>query len=106
MRVDDDMLKPWSVLLTNRVEQRALPDLEPATSLFLNCSLSISFHSNFLLMRRFIELHIGEIPAPEWAEIIHRKCSLPLRYASKLVDVMIELQRVRLDSHVFAGNFF
>ena len=44
---------------------------------------------------RFLELHVGEIPDAELANILQERCALAPSYAAKLVAVMRELQRRR-----------
>lgn len=44
---------------------------------------------------RFLELHVGDIPDSELAEILEKRCALAPSYAAKLVAVMRELQRQR-----------
>ena len=41
---------------------------------------------------RFIELHYDDIPPNELTNILHQKCSLPEKYAKKMVTVMKDLQ--------------
>lgn len=41
---------------------------------------------------RFVELHFNEIPLTELVFILHKRCELPFSYATKIVDVMKELQ--------------
>ena len=53
---------------------------------------------------RFIELHFSEIPSEELEIILHRKCLLPLSYAKRMVSVLLELQRCRSKSDIFAGK--
>ena len=44
---------------------------------------------------RFLELHVGDIPDAELANILQERCALAPSYAVKLVAVMRELQRRR-----------
>ena len=44
---------------------------------------------------RFLELHVGDIPDTELANILQERCALAPSYAAKLVAVMRELQRRR-----------
>lgn len=53
---------------------------------------------------RFIELHIDDIPEHEVEVILEKRCELPPSYCKKLVAVMVELQRHRQSSKVFAGK--
>lgn len=53
---------------------------------------------------RFVELHFDELPSSELETILHKRCSLPPSYCSKLVKVMLELQSYRRRSSVFAGK--
>ncbi|MGH0156813.1 UNVERIFIED_CONTAM: hypothetical protein FKN15_059235 [Acipenser sinensis] len=41
---------------------------------------------------RFVELHFDELPSGELESILHKRCSLPPSYSTKLVRVMLELQ--------------
>ncbi|XP_008936093.1 PREDICTED: midasin, partial [Merops nubicus] len=53
---------------------------------------------------RFVELHFDELPSAELETILHKRCSLPPSYCSKLVKVMLDLQSHRRGSTVFAGK--
>ncbi|NWZ60294.1 MDN1 protein, partial [Haliaeetus albicilla] len=53
---------------------------------------------------RFVELHFDELPSSELETILHKRCSLPPSYCSKLVKVMLDLQSYRRGSTVFAGK--
>ncbi|KAI4567363.1 hypothetical protein MJG53_008943 [Ovis ammon polii x Ovis aries] len=53
---------------------------------------------------RFVELHFDELPSSELETILHKRCSLPPSYCSKLVKVMLDLQSYRRGSSVFAGK--
>ncbi|XP_061225769.1 midasin isoform X3 [Neopsephotus bourkii] len=53
---------------------------------------------------RFVELHFDELPSAELETILHKRCSLPPSYCSKLVKVMLDLQSYRRGSTVFAGK--
>uniref|UniRef100_A0A8C0HJP3 Midasin n=1 Tax=Chelonoidis abingdonii TaxID=106734 RepID=A0A8C0HJP3_CHEAB len=53
---------------------------------------------------RFVELHFDELPTAELETILHKRCSLPPSYCSKLVKVMLSLQSYRRGSTVFAGK--
>ncbi|NXW51222.1 MDN1 protein, partial [Nyctiprogne leucopyga] len=53
---------------------------------------------------RFVELHFDELPSAELETILHKHCSLPPSYCSKLVKVMLDLQSYRRGSTVFAGK--
>ncbi|XP_059110058.1 midasin [Peromyscus eremicus] len=53
---------------------------------------------------RFVELHFDELPSSELETILHKRCSLPPSYCSKLVKVMLDLQSYRRRSSVFAGK--
>ncbi|XP_066547692.1 midasin isoform X2 [Amia ocellicauda] len=53
---------------------------------------------------RFVELHFDELPSAELEIILHKRCSLPPSYCTKLVKVMLELQSLRRGSTVFAGK--
>lgn len=53
---------------------------------------------------RFLELHVGDIPDGELADILEQRCSIAPSYAKKLVEAMRELQRVRSASNAFAGK--
>ncbi|XP_066110370.1 midasin isoform X3 [Saccopteryx bilineata] len=53
---------------------------------------------------RFVELHFDELPSSELETILHKRCSLPPSYCSKLVRVMLDLQSCRRSSSVFAGK--
>ncbi|XP_069462584.1 midasin isoform X2 [Ambystoma mexicanum] len=54
---------------------------------------------------RFVELHFDELPSSELETILHKRCSLPPSYCSKLVKVMLDLQSHRRGSTVFAGKY-
>ncbi|XP_028858240.1 midasin [Denticeps clupeoides] len=53
---------------------------------------------------RFVELHFDELPSAELETILHKRCSLPPSYCTKLVSVMQHLQSLRRGSSVFAGK--
>jgi midasin len=53
---------------------------------------------------RFLELAVTDLPPPELATILERRCALPPSYAARLVDAMRELQCRRTHSTVFAGR--
>uniref|UniRef100_A0A452IL40 Midasin n=1 Tax=Gopherus agassizii TaxID=38772 RepID=A0A452IL40_9SAUR len=53
---------------------------------------------------RFVELHFDELPSAELETILHKRCSLPPSYCSKLIKVMLNLQSYRRGSTVFAGK--
>ncbi|XP_078434368.1 midasin-like protein isoform X2 [Wolffia australiana] len=53
---------------------------------------------------RFLEIHVGEIPETELAEILEKRCKVPLSYAKKMVEVMKDLQLHRQNSKVFSGK--
>nr|XP_033792626.1 midasin isoform X2 [Geotrypetes seraphini] len=53
---------------------------------------------------RFVELHYSELPSAELETILHKRCSLPPSYCTKLVKVMLDLQSRRRGSTVFAGK--
>ncbi|XP_061668786.1 midasin isoform X2 [Syngnathoides biaculeatus] len=53
---------------------------------------------------RFVELHFDALPSQELETILHKRCSMPLSYCSKLVQVMTDLQSLRRGSSVFAGK--
>uniref|UniRef100_A0A1X7TI19 Midasin n=1 Tax=Amphimedon queenslandica TaxID=400682 RepID=A0A1X7TI19_AMPQE len=54
---------------------------------------------------RFIELHYDDIPPNELVSILHQKCSLPEKYAKKMVAVMKDLQQRRSLSGIFEGKY-
>ena len=41
---------------------------------------------------RFVELHFAEIPHDEMGRILHKRCSLPLSHAKKMINVMKDLR--------------
>ena len=53
---------------------------------------------------RFLELHIDEIPRGELITILHQRCQISNQHATKLVNVMRELQQRRQSSKIFAGK--
>ncbi|XP_065840955.1 midasin-like isoform X3 [Oscarella lobularis] len=53
---------------------------------------------------RFVELHFAEIPHDEMGRILHKRCSLPLSHAKKMINVMKDLRANRRSSSVFAGK--
>lgn len=53
---------------------------------------------------RFLEIHVDDIPEDELCMILERRCEVPPSYASKMVEVMKDLQRHRQSSKVFAGK--
>ncbi|VVB16038.1 unnamed protein product [Arabis nemorensis] len=85
---------------------------------------TISAHPNFMLFatqnppalyggrkilsrafrNRFVEIHVDEIPEDELSEILTEKCLIAKSYATKMVEVMKDLQRDRQSSKAFAGK--
>ncbi|KFK27090.1 hypothetical protein AALP_AA8G332700 [Arabis alpina] len=85
---------------------------------------TISAHPNFMLFatqnppalyggrkilsrafrNRFVEIHVDEIPEDELSEILTEKCLIAKSYATKMVEVMKDLQRNRQSSKAFAGK--
>ncbi|KAL6643149.1 hypothetical protein ACP70R_021330 [Stipagrostis hirtigluma subsp. patula] len=53
---------------------------------------------------RFIEVHVDEIPEAELIIILEQRCEIAHSYATKMVDVMKDLQTHRQNSRVFAGK--
>ncbi|XP_064960659.1 midasin-like isoform X3 [Musa acuminata AAA Group] len=53
---------------------------------------------------RFLEIHVDEIPDDELTKILELRCKIPASYASKMVEVMKDLQLHRQHSKVFAGK--
>ncbi|WVZ59171.1 hypothetical protein U9M48_009362, partial [Paspalum notatum var. saurae] len=53
---------------------------------------------------RFIEVHVEEIPQDELRTILEQRCSMAPSYAKKMVEVMMDLQKHRQNSRVFAGK--
>jgi midasin len=50
---------------------------------------------------RFVELHFGDIPAPELEIILEQKCKIPPTYAKKLTGIYSQLQSTRDTSRIF-----
>ncbi|KAL0877422.1 hypothetical protein Bca101_027127 [Brassica carinata] len=87
-------------------------------------SETISAHPNFMLFatqnppalyggrkilsrafrNRFVEIHVDEIPEDELSEILFEKCEIAKSHATKIVEVMKDLQRNRQSSKAFAGK--
>uniref|UniRef100_A0ACD5ZCK1 Uncharacterized protein n=1 Tax=Avena sativa TaxID=4498 RepID=A0ACD5ZCK1_AVESA len=53
---------------------------------------------------RFIEVHVDEIPEDELIIILEQRCTVAHSYATKMVQVMKDLQTHRQNSRVFAGR--
>ncbi|XP_071685110.1 midasin isoform X2 [Lolium perenne] len=53
---------------------------------------------------RFIEVHVDEIPEDELITILEQRCTVARSYATKMVQVMKDLQTHRQSSRVFAGR--
>uniref|UniRef100_A0A0E0BB97 Midasin n=1 Tax=Oryza glumipatula TaxID=40148 RepID=A0A0E0BB97_9ORYZ len=53
---------------------------------------------------RFIEVHVDEIPEDELITILEQRCSIACSYATRMVQVMKDLQTHRQNSRVFAGK--
>ena len=53
---------------------------------------------------RFMEIHVGDIPEDELRVILNKRCGVAPSYATKIVEVMRELQRRRSASKAFAGK--
>ena len=62
------------------------------------CSLHASQVLSRAFKNRFVELHFDELPSSELETILHKRCSLPPSYCSKLVKVMLDLQVFHLSS--------
>ena len=60
--------------------------------------LSLAFRN------RFVELHVDDIPAHELHAIVMQRSRLPSSFVEKMIAVMLELQRLRQGSDVFAGR--
>jgi midasin len=56
------------------------------------------------LRNRFIELQIDDLPPEEVTSMLEARCEIPKSYATKMVQVMRDLQRVRSASAVFVGK--
>ncbi|KAI5016290.1 hypothetical protein ZWY2020_006141 [Hordeum vulgare] len=74
---------------------------------------TISAHPNFMLFatqnppgipNRFIEVNVDEIPEDELITILEQRCTVARSYATKMVQVMKDLQMHRQNSRVFAGR--
>ncbi|KAG8091817.1 hypothetical protein GUJ93_ZPchr0012g21118 [Zizania palustris] len=85
---------------------------------------TISAHPNFMLFatqnppvlyggrkilsrafrNRFIEVHVDEIPEDELITILEQRCAIACSYATRMVQVMKDLQMHRQNSRVFAGK--
>ena len=55
---------------------------------------------------RFLELHVGEFPEGELAEILHKRCAIAPSYAAKMVAVMRDLERRRQASTMKQATWF
>ncbi|RHY33814.1 hypothetical protein DYB32_001374 [Aphanomyces invadans] len=58
---------------------------------------------------RFIELQVDEVPPKELQQILQERCgfwssALPPSFCSLLITIMLDLQRIRAQSSVFAGK--
>jgi len=53
---------------------------------------------------RFVELHMGDIPAEEMKIILEKRCSCPPSHAKSLVKIMIALRQRRNAHGVFLGK--
>jgi midasin len=53
---------------------------------------------------RFIELQVDEVPSPELQVILHDRSGLPPSHCALLIQIMLDLQRMRAQSSVFAGK--
>ncbi|RHY65930.1 hypothetical protein DYB30_003550 [Aphanomyces astaci] len=53
---------------------------------------------------RFIELQVDEVPPKELQQILQERSALPPSYCSLLITIMLDLQRIRAQSSVFAGK--
>jgi len=53
---------------------------------------------------RFLEIHVDEIPPTELKSILMMRCHLPDSFASSMVNVFLELRKIRQFSQVFAGK--
>jgi midasin len=53
---------------------------------------------------RFVELHMGDIPAEEMKTILEKRCSCPPSHAKALVKIMVSLRQRRNAHGVFLGK--
>ena len=53
---------------------------------------------------RFVELHMGDIPAEEMKIILEKRCSCPPSHAKSLVKIMVALRQRRNSHGVFLGK--
>ena len=53
---------------------------------------------------RFLELHFSDLPLEEIEVILEKRCSIPQKYAKKLVDVMRNLTLERRSDKTFQGK--
>ena len=56
------------------------------------------------LRNRFIEMQVDDLPPEEVASMLEVRCDIPKSYATKMVQVMKDLQRARSASAVFVGK--
>eukprot|EP00850_Spirogloea_muscicola_P002909 SM000011S19087 [mRNA] locus=s11:783175:828718:+ [translate_table: standard] len=117
-----DVLEALNRLLDDNREL-FIPELQARQSLSL-LDMTIKPHPHFLLFatqnppgiyggrkvlsrafrNRFMELHVDDIPESELSVILEKKSLIPGSYATKMVEVMKELQRHRQQSRMFAGK--
>ncbi|CAK4727123.1 unnamed protein product [Aphanomyces euteiches] len=53
---------------------------------------------------RFVELQVDEVPPKELQQILQERSALPPSYCTLLINIMLDLQRIRAQSSVFAGK--
>ncbi|CAM9811475.1 unnamed protein product, partial [Phaeothamnion confervicola] len=53
---------------------------------------------------RFLELHVGDLPGDEWADILHQRCGMAPSHCRLLVEVYASLQARRQRSGLFRGK--
>ncbi|KAI3655927.1 hypothetical protein MP638_004008, partial [Amoeboaphelidium occidentale] len=53
---------------------------------------------------RFVEVHFDDIPSDELKTIVSQRCDIAPSYASRLVKIYTDLQKLRSTERVFAGK--
>uniref|UniRef100_A0ACD5W9Q4 Uncharacterized protein n=1 Tax=Avena sativa TaxID=4498 RepID=A0ACD5W9Q4_AVESA len=108
-----DVLEALNRLLDDNRElfvpelQETIP-AHPEFMLFATQNPPVLYGGRKMLSRafrnRFIEVHVDEIPEDELITILEQRCTVARSYATKMVQVMKDLQTHRQNSRVFAGR--
>uniref|UniRef100_A0ACD5WZY3 Uncharacterized protein n=1 Tax=Avena sativa TaxID=4498 RepID=A0ACD5WZY3_AVESA len=99
--------RPLTVVVGTTKLQETIP-AHPEFMLFATQNPPVLYGGRKMLSRafrnRFIEVHVDEIPEDELITILEQRRTVARSYATKMVQVMKDLQTHRQNSRVFAGR--